>query len=273
MAQHQLPEPFRQLIDEHYVPILAWLRDRCPKLLGINGAQGTGKSTLADFLRLALESDAGWCVAVLSIDDFYLTKTEREHLGEVVHPLLRTRGVPGTHDLPMLTACLEQLGTLGPGMKLPIPRFDKARDDRASPETWPVVTGPLELIILEGWCVGSPPQADAELATPVNALEAERDASGHWRHYVNEHLKVGYRKLFAGLDKLIVLQAPNFDAVYRWRLEQEQKGAGVMDAAQIAEFIQHYERLTRANLKSLPDIADVVLEFDDHHDCIKSRFR
>ena len=179
----------------------------------------------------------------------------------------------------MLSTCLDQLAALEQGERLSLPRFDKASDDRADPDTWSVVTGPVGLTILEGWCVGSRLQTDAELAQPINALERERDADGTWRRYVNAQLAGNYARLFAKLDALIFLQAPNFDAVYRWRLEQEQKlaaehtGAGVMSAEQIAAFIQHYERLTRANLEALPEIADVLLEFDDAHDCVRSNFK
>lgn len=216
---------------------------------------------------------------MLSIDDFYLTKKEREQLAAIAHPLLATRGVPGTHDLPLLAACLKQLNALEPGRQLPLPRFDKASDDRADPATWPVVTGPVDLIILEGWCVGSRPQTDEELQAPINALEREQDADGGWRRYVNAQLAGEYAQLFAVLDALIFLQAPSFAAVYRWRLEQEKKlaartkGTGVMNAQQIGEFIQHYERLTRANLTTLPAVADIVLEFDDAHDCLRSTFK
>ena len=82
------------------------------------------------------------------------------------------------------------------------------------------------------------------------------------------------------MDALIFLQAPNLDAVYRWRLEQEKKLAasspgqapGVMNSQQITHFMQHFERLTRVNLATLPGIADVVLELNQNHDCVRSRY-
>jgi len=221
ISRHRLPDKFHRLIDEHYNSLAAWLIQRCradtPLFLGINGAQGTGKSTLADFLQLVLEEDEGWHVAVLSIDDFYLTKAERRKLSEAVHPLLMTRGVPGTHDLRLLSTCIEQLRALGAERTLSLPRFDKAQDDRAAVETWPVVTGPINLIILEGWCVGSIPQASDALSQPANQLERDRDPTGEWRRFVNKQLEEGYSDLFAQLDALFFLRAPNFEAVFRWR--------------------------------------------------------
>ena len=282
IAQHHLPNKFRDLIKLHYLPLVSWVMSQHHPgealFVGINGAQGTGKSTLAAFVRLALELGAGWRVAVLSIDDFYLTRAERKKLGEQVHPLMETRGVPGTHDMQMLAHCVERLKTLESGACLTIQRFDKSRDDRADPDIWPVISGPIDLIILEGWCVGCTAQAGDDLLDPINLLEREEDASGTWRRYVNDQIEGSYTALFATLDALIFLQAPNFAAVYRWRLEQEKKlaavtanhAAGIMNAKQIAHFMQHYERLTRMNLATLPATADVVLELNENHDCVRS---
>lgn len=242
-------------------------------MLGINGAQGTGKSTLADFLRLAAESIFDWRVAVLSIDDFYYTLAERELLAEKVHPLLRTRGVPGTHDTDMLADYLKRLRQLNEHERIALPRFDKATDDRANESRWPVVTGPIDLVILEGWCVGTVAQASGDLRLPVNTLEREEDPDGAWRNYVNDQLKASYEQIFNELDFLIFMRAPSFDAILRWRAEQEEKlaelspegSSGVMNREQIESFLQFYERLTRANLVTLPNSADVVFSLDDTH--------
>ena len=284
IAEHRLPDKFGDLIDEHYSPLAKWVVQQHEPdqtlFVGINGAQGTGKSTLAAFLQFALESNAGWRVAVLSIDDFYLTKEEREELGKRIHPLLATRGVPGTHDMPMLAACVEKLRNLDAETSLSLPRFDKARDDRTNTDTWPVIVGQVDLIILEGWCVGSKPQPDDRLVQPVNSLERDEDPSGEWRRYVNEQLKGSYADLFAQLDTLIFLRAPDMGAVHRWRLEQEEKlsaatpadSGSVMDSEQVARFVRFFERLTKENLVSLPEIADVVLELDYNHDCRRSYY-
>ncbi|MCY3731991.1 MAG: hypothetical protein OXF98_11675 [Rhodospirillaceae bacterium] len=285
LHKHDLPDAFRDVIEGHYLPLARWVYGtRAPPrspIIGINGAQGTGKSTLADFLRLTLEAEYGWTVAALSLDDFYLTRAQRDALGEAVHPLLRTRGAPGTHDLALCTRCLTQLRSLGIGEALALPRFDKAQDDRAPAHAWPRITGPVDVIILEGWCVGSRPQDPSTLARPVNALEATRDPDASWRTYVNEQLRAGYSDVFGLIDRLVFLRAPDFEAVHRWRLEQEAKLAraagassrGVMDETQIAAFIQHYERLTRANLSEMPVIADVTMELDRQHRVTRTRYR
>jgi D-glycerate 3-kinase len=54
--------------------------------------------------------------------------------------------------------------------------------------------------------------------------------------------------------------------VLRWRIEQEQalraRGQGMSDA-QIARFIQHYERLTRHILGDMPHYADLTLPLNE----------
>lgn len=285
LAKHRLPESFRRIIDDHYRALAEWLfaraTDRRPYLIGISGAQGTGKSTLADFLALELECRHGWHVAVLSLDDFYFTKAERAELARTVHPLLATRGPPGTHDIEMLLDCLAALDGLGAGQRLRLPRFDKAQDDRADRSAWPAVVGPVDLVILEGWCVGATAQADKELAVPVNGLERDEDPSGAWRKYVNGRLQTEYPPVFSKLEALVFLEAPGFDSIYRWRLEQERKlarqassdASGVMGAGEIARFIELDERITRSNLDRLSESADVVLELDEEHACTSSRYR
>ncbi len=277
LAKHQLPDTFRTTAVDYYLPLVHQLPalrgQQHPFLLGINGAQGTGKSTLADFLCFFAHSLHSWNVATLSIDDFYLTLEQRADLAHTIHPLLKTRGVPGTHDLQMLSCSLNELRNAKAGDSVPLPRFNKATDDRADPSDWPSVDGPVDMIILEGWCVGTEAQTKAELASPVNALEEKEDPHGTWRTYVNTKLQSDYANVFAQIDTLVFLKAPSFDAIRRWRTEQEQKLAatkpsgtqGLMSEQEIVRFIQFYERLTRANLSRLPDLANIVFHLNEAH--------
>jgi len=237
-----------------------------PVVIGIAGSQGSGKTTLA---RAAVEAckDRGLAAAMLSIDDLYLTRAEREGLARDVHPLLATRGVPGTHDGALGLAVFDALGR-GEGASLP--RFDKARDDRMPPDKWPKAPEQCEVLIFEGWCVGARPQRESELAEPVNDLEASEDPQCVWRHYVNDALGGSYQDLFGRIDRLVMLAAPAFDAVFDWRVQQEDElreqagidAPAVMNAAAVARFIQHYERLTRHMLSEMPDRADVLVRLD-----------
>jgi len=280
ISRHALPAHYRDTAERHVLPLADWiaacLEPGATLILGINGAQGTGKSTLALLLQRLLESRGNLRIALLSIDDFYLTLAERERLAANVHPLLRTRGVPGTHDVALLQQTLERLALLAAGQATSLPRFDKGRDDRDDAAHWGRVNGPVDLVILEGWCVGSVPQPAGELLVPLNSLEREEDADAAWRRYVNDQLGAAYASVFSLLGKLVFLQAPDFASVERWRLQQEeqlQQGSAVMSAAQIARFVLYFERLTRANLQQMPGAADVVLELDRDHRCVASYYR
>ncbi len=70
-------------------------------VVGINGAQGSGKSTLSELIKIILSEEYGLSVVVISIDDLYKTRSERQQMANDVHPLFATRGVPGTHDVEL----------------------------------------------------------------------------------------------------------------------------------------------------------------------------
>ncbi len=230
-------------------------------VLGVSGGQGAGKSTLTALIVEAFHS-AGLRAVCLGLDDFYLTRAEREALAASVHPLLFTRGVPGTHDVDLAMAVIDALRR---GETVETPVFDKSSDDRlAEPR---VLAGGADLILFEGWCVGAHAQPAPLLSSAANALEREEDADGRWRRTINEALEGPYAALFSRLDELLFLAVPGIDAVLRWRTEQEQQhpASRRMSASELARFVAHYERLTRWMLATLPDSADIVGVLDETH--------
>lgn len=232
-----------------------------PRVVAVGGAQGSGKSTLARLLADALNA-RGVPAMTCSLDDFYYSRARRAELARTVHPLLVTRGVPGTHDVELCVQVLDAVRRAPTA----IPRFDKGLDDRVEAARWPVV-GPVDVVVFEGWCVGARPQRDDALVEPVNDLERLDDADGRWRRYVNAQLAGRYRTLFERFDRFVFLRVPDFAAVARWRGEQESAlpAAQRMDAARLARFIAHYERLTRWMLDEAPARADVTAVLDDEH--------
>ncbi len=245
--------------------VRGWLEEGVsPFVVGICGAQGSGKSTLSEGLagRLTL---TGLKVAILSLDDLYLPASARP-VG--LSPLFATRGVPGTHDV----ALGERVFTgLKASKTTRLPRFDKAIDSPAAVEDWPEITAP-DVIIFEGWCVGARPEAPDRLMTPLNALERQ-DEGGSWRQAVNAALGGGYAHLFGHIDRLVLLSAPSFEVVRDWRIEQEhslrsrlrqegREGSKVMSDDDIAIFVQHYQRLTEHILRTMPGYADLTLRLD-----------
>lgn len=224
-------------------------------VVGIAGAQGSGKSTMVPRL-VRLLGMQGLRTSGLALDDFYLTKPERLALARSSHPLLATRGVPGTHDVALMNATIDAL--LSGSAKVEVPCFDKAKDDRVAPRE---VMPPFDVILFEGWCIGAMPQTPAALAEPVNALERDEDPDGAWRRWVNERLAGEYAALFARLDLQIFLRAPDFAVVQRWRGEQEEQlQSDAMDRGQLRRFIDHFERITRAMLADHPATLTVDLD-------------
>jgi D-glycerate 3-kinase len=270
------------------LPLAQWIFARQQRvgrtsLVGINGPQGCGKSTTVASLKALLETYYGLRVAIVSIDDFYLTLAERQALSQTVHPLLKTRGVPGTHDVDLAMRVLSRLrsGTSG---TLAVPLFDKASDDRAPHHQWPVFTMPVDVILFEGWCVGATPESEQALAAPINELESSEDTKGAWRQYVNLSLASGYHELFALLDSLIVFSCGDFSWVYDWRRQQEQDNArrakarggsttAIMNDAQLKRFVLHYERITTHCQRVLPTLADVVVPLSKSRQVTALRWR
>lgn len=263
------------VVSKAYQPVIAAVMEqvhaalagttRRPVVIGLCGAQGSGKTTLA---RAVLDSclNEGLRAAALSIDDLYLTRNGRQALAQDVHPLLASRGVPGTHDVPLGLSVLDDLQN---GRAVPLPRFDKACDDRAPQAEWPLAPQACEVLLFEGWCVGARPQEEGALVAPINALEAEADADGIWRRSVNDRLGADYAKLFGRIDYQILLRSPSFDIVTRWRIEQEHKlrdrigsGTRIMGDDEIAHFVRHYERLTRHIAVEMPARADLLIDLD-----------
>jgi len=269
-----LPADYAEVVEQHWKPLATRIArlpaSRAPLVIGINGAQGSGKSTLCKFLEVLLARRQIRAVT-LSLDDLYLTRAERQQLAEEVHPLFATRGVPGTHAVALGLGIIEDMLA---GRALDLPRFDKATDDRASETTR--ITGPVDVLLLEGWCVGAKPQDAAALAEPINALERDEDPEGIWRGLVNHWLAEDYARLFDQIDLLVMLKVESFDAVRRNRALQEEKlraanpkGPSVMDDAALERFLAHYERLTRHMLAEMPSRADVVIEIGPDHNPVK----
>ncbi len=259
--------------------LLDWLKPRLghgPLIIGLAGAQGSGKSTLAAQLAQRLPfcagalpngagalPDAGGSVVAMSLDDFYLSKARRQALAAQIHPLFATRGPPGTHDLPLL---LDVLLRVRSGRPVSLPVFDKLADDRLPPQHWRRFDR-IDVLILEGWCIGARPQPAALLAEPVNALEAAEDPNALWRTHINQALAGSYARAWAMLDALAFLAAPDWETVPRWRAQQEAgltrtTGRKGMSPTAITRFCAHYERLTRWQLADTPRHAGLTLRLD-----------
>ena len=274
LQRNQLTESYLEQAQKNYKSLLENFSEQhhrgssTTRIIAINGSQGSGKSTLADYLCTVISERHNISTLALSLDDVYLTKTERLKLALDVHPLLATRGVPGTHDIDLAIDTIKSLvAAESPTL---VTRFDKSIDDRMPAKHCQTVSGPLGLIVLEGWCMGARAQNKTALSTPINQLEKSSDKNAVWRNYVNRALAGDYQKLFNLADTLCMLRAPSFDTIYQWRLEQESKMARpLMNEAEILAFIQHYQRITEHCLEELPSRVDYLFQLDEHRQIIE----
>ena len=267
-----------------YIPISFWINNKYEKkrktlFLGFSGGQGAGKTTIAKILKIILIKYFKRNTQVISIDDFYKTQKERYKMSNLIHPLLMTRGVPGTHDVSLIQKFFSFVKRKK-FKKFIIPKFSKRIDDRLKKKYWMNIKKRPEVVILEGWCVGAKPQSNFLLKKPINILEKKEDKNMFWRRHVNEKIKKEYKKIFANIDNFIFVKVPNFKMVFKWRLLQEKKlskkshsDKKVMSYDEIKRFIMFYQRITLQMIKDLSKSASVVMLLKKNHSIKKILFR
>lgn len=280
--KNKLSDGFSLTAEAYFIPLAEEIRThqqsaRSTYFVGINGSQGSGKSTLSEFLKDYLIETYALNVVVMSLDDFYFSQIERQMIAADVHPLFATRGVPGTHNMNLVKTVLNSLKLQDPTT---IPRFNKASDNPHPVTKWTKINDAVDVVIFEGWCWGVDPQTPQQLKAPVNPFEAKEDKNALWRNHANLQLQLHYAPLYNFMNKWVMLKAPSFADVYAWRLEQEQKlkaattasnKSGIMNEQQIQRFIQHYQRLTEHALNTVAKKCDHVFELNSDRAIIDHR--
>lgn len=271
-------------LKKFYIPISFWINNKYKQkrktlFLGFAGGQGSGKTTIAEILKIILKKFFKRRIYVSSIDDFYKTAKSRNRMSKKIHPLFKTRGVPGTHDIDLIKNFFNSTKRKN-FKKIKIPRFDKSRDDRLKKTHWLNIKNKPEIIILEGWCVGAKPQSNSIIKKPINALEKYEDQDLKWRKYVNKKLNNEYRNFFKMIDHFIFMKIPNFKMVFKWRLLQENKlkkkshiNKKIMSSNEIKRFIMFYERITLQMVKDLSKSASIVMFLKKNHQVKKVLFK
>jgi len=262
-----------------YHPVARWIRNKTPEVegplfIGVNGAQGSGKTTFCALLSSVLLHDFGLHSVSMSIDDIYHTRAIRNQLGKEVHPLCKIRGVPGTHDVGLAHRVFDQAAKASDSDPLLIPRFDKALDDRQPKNRWDVISTPPDVVLFEGWCVGCPPLHP--WTGPFNDREEREDPEGIWSKWSSNCLENEHRPLFQRLDSLIFIGVPSMETVRKSRWLQEKKLwekmqnrndetahlPGLMTEEAVTEYIALFERYTEHMLAHMPALADTVIMRD-----------
>ena len=230
----------------------------------ISGSQGCGKTTLLKLIKNNFKNFYNIDPLCISLDDYYLTKKQRNDLSKRIHPLLQTRGVPGTHATEKIIKTLQ----LFDKKKYPIriPKFDKLNDDRLSSSQ--IITSKKNMIFLEGWCCGCPPLSNSFLQKNLNNIE-KTDSEYIWRKYYNKKLKKEYRLIFKHFEYLIYFIIPSFDCVLKWRIKQEKrlklnkkKNINYMNKIEIKDFISYYEKITTWMMKNTLSKSDLTIKIN-----------
>ncbi len=287
-SQETKKEKFKNkgnMIKNFLIPICFWIDKNKLKnktfIIGLAGGQGTGKTTISSLIKLILTTYFKLNVFKISIDDFYKTRKERLKLSKSIHPLLLTRGVPGTHDVDMINKLFYNIKKKKFNTML-IPKFDKSIDDRCNKKLWYKIKQKPNILILEGWCVGAKPQNKKILDKPINNLEKTLDRKKKWRLYVNNQLKNKYSKLFDQMHSLLYLKAKNFGVLKRWRIKQEKKlklknkrkkDNKIMSNSEVINFMMTYQRITQNMFKITPKHSSIIIDLNDRHQIKRVKFK
>jgi D-glycerate 3-kinase len=274
-----------KMIKSFLIPVSFWISRRVNKkkslIIGLAGGQGSGKTTISYILSIILKRYFKLSVFIISIDDFYKTRKDRKALSEKKHPLLMTRGVPGTHDIDLMLKFFRKIKSKK-FKSLEIPKFNKAIDDRCKKKFWYKLKSKPDVLIFEGWCVGARAQKVSQLKKPINSLEKVYDHGVKWRSYVNKQLKTKYKILFKQLNGLVYLKAKNFNILKNWRLKQERKlwvqtknkkNLKIMSSGDVINFMQTYQRITQQMFKDAVKSSSIIMNLNNNHQIQTIKFK
>lgn len=242
----------------YYLPIFFWVErelkrfqklqraqgkqagDVRPMIIGFSCPQGGGKTTMTTFLSKLL-ARSGKGTEIASLDDFYVPYTEQRALADrfAGNRLLEHRGMPGTHDLDLLLDTMDSVRALCEKKTcvedaVKIPRYNKSAHggwgDRFEEAKWKTISGDVDVMLLEGWCMGFE-------SLPITDLRDGRLA------VVNDVLK-DYKEVYKRLDSMLVIEIENMEVVYGWRMEAERamraEGKNGLSDEQVRDFVSRF---------------------------------
>ncbi|MEO5971553.1 MAG: hypothetical protein ABIQ95_16635 [Bdellovibrionia bacterium] len=239
-------------VRDYYLKILNWVTEeiakaQCrPLIVGVNGPQGSGKSTLTAALVQVL-SEMGFRGLTLSIDDFYLTRQQQVALAaqHPFNPLLQQRGYPGTHDIQLGLEKLGELRKVSATDSIRVPSYDKSKHqgqgDRLPETEWTEIQGPLDVVFLEGWMLGFSAVSDSVILGNVEVQADPQLTAGLLE--VNQFL-ASYQSWYSQLDAFIHLIPLDVQYVIDWRVEAEERmkaqGKSGMSREDITSYVQKF---------------------------------
>ncbi|MDP3734609.1 MAG: hypothetical protein Q8R37_05255 [Nanoarchaeota archaeon] len=246
-------------------------------IIGIQGGQGTGKTTLSRFLQHAL-AKASYTVQSFSLDDFYKTNKERIVLRKKYpHNAFYQipRGLPGTHRVQLLKETLRKIKS---GTPFELPLFDKSLHHAQGDvlrKTINVTKRP-DFVFFEGWCLGLPAVSSTVLQAVsqqyhLNLKNLDPTLQDH--KVVLRYAK-DYQPLWRFIDYWIMLKPSNTKLHTQWRYKQEQelkKRAGKgMTKTEINRFVEPYLPFTYLCYEKVKP--DALFLINEHHCFSKVRY-
>jgi D-glycerate 3-kinase len=201
------------------------LQKNKPLIVGIQGLQGSGKSTLCEQIIQSLQIDHKMTAVSFSLDDLYLPHITLKQLSRKYpdNPLLQGRGLPGTHDLKLGKEVFDALLN---GKHISIPKYDKSLNngegDRTPQDEWKVLDHPVDVVLFEGWMVGfealTNEQLDIQIALNTNSVL--KSFNMHHIRQMNSNL-YEYHFFNYFIDAIVQLKSLDISIVYTWRSQQE----------------------------------------------------
>ena len=126
-------------VDDAYALVRAWSAEPQRRVLGIAGAPGAGKSTLAALLAAACPGHA----VVVPMDGFHLAQVELERLGRADR-----KGAPDTFDAHGYVSLLRRLRAPQPGETVYAPAFVREIEEPVAGAI--AVAADIALVVTEG---------------------------------------------------------------------------------------------------------------------------
>ena len=217
-------------VQKYFLPLLKQIislqRKNKTVIIGVQGGQGTGKTTLARFMEKVLVN-LNYKVHSFSIDDFYKTNRERKLLREKYpgnHFYHIYRGLPGTHRVKLLK---QTLGEIKAGKPFEIPIFDKSLHNAQGDviKRTIKVKKRQDFIFFEGWCLGLPKVSSKVLIDlcKKNHINLRKLDPTMKDHKIVLNYTKDYQSLWKFIDYFIMLRPESSDLHQKWRYQQARE--------------------------------------------------